>query len=241
MGLETGTYISDLVSTNPEPTDKRRQGDDHLRLIKSVLKSSFPTINAPITATVSEINYLSGLTSSIQSQLDSKIESTLGAGNGLTENSGELNVGAGEGIEVAADSVKLNIAGLTELNGSDLVSGDKILVYDNSASVHKIVSYEKLGIPIVTKTANYTFVDGDMNKYFQCNHASTPITLTLNTGVGQKGNIIMIEQGLAAQVTVAGSATISYSIGLKTRTTRSRISLVCTSDNNWTLGGDASA
>src|SRR5215471_19777326 len=42
MGLETGTYISDLVPTNPPSSDKRKQGDDHLRLIKSVLQNTFP-------------------------------------------------------------------------------------------------------------------------------------------------------------------------------------------------------
>lgn len=43
MGLETGTWVDDLVTTNPDGTaDPKSQGDDHLRLIKSVLKSTFP-------------------------------------------------------------------------------------------------------------------------------------------------------------------------------------------------------
>lgn len=43
MALETGTYINDLVTTNPVGvTDPKSQGDDHLRLIKSVLKNTFP-------------------------------------------------------------------------------------------------------------------------------------------------------------------------------------------------------
>ncbi len=42
MGLESGTYIDDLVSSNPTGTDFESQGDDHLRLIKSVLQSTFP-------------------------------------------------------------------------------------------------------------------------------------------------------------------------------------------------------
>lgn len=39
MGLETATKISELVATNPIGTDPKSQGDDHLRLIKSVLKA----------------------------------------------------------------------------------------------------------------------------------------------------------------------------------------------------------
>ena len=43
MGLESGTFVDDLVNTNPVgATDLRSQGDDHLRLIKSVLKTTFP-------------------------------------------------------------------------------------------------------------------------------------------------------------------------------------------------------
>jgi hypothetical protein len=42
MGLETGTYINDLVVTNPTATDPKSAGDDHFRLVKSVLKNSLP-------------------------------------------------------------------------------------------------------------------------------------------------------------------------------------------------------
>lgn len=56
MGLETGNYISDLVITNPIGTDDRSQGDDHLRLIKKVLKQTFPNINGAVTLTDEQIN-----------------------------------------------------------------------------------------------------------------------------------------------------------------------------------------
>ena len=40
MGLETGTYISDLVTTNPLGSDAKSTADDHLRLLKTTLKNS---------------------------------------------------------------------------------------------------------------------------------------------------------------------------------------------------------
>jgi hypothetical protein len=40
MGLESGTFVEDLVITNPLGTDDKRQGDDHLTLIKKVLKNT---------------------------------------------------------------------------------------------------------------------------------------------------------------------------------------------------------
>jgi hypothetical protein len=39
MGLETGTGIGDLVPTNPLSTDAVSVGDDHIRLIKTVMQS----------------------------------------------------------------------------------------------------------------------------------------------------------------------------------------------------------
>jgi hypothetical protein len=63
MGLETGTTISSLITSNPVAGDAVSQGDDHLRLIKGVLQAQFPGAAAggfaiPITATEAEINQL---------------------------------------------------------------------------------------------------------------------------------------------------------------------------------------
>jgi len=48
MALESATYISGLVDTNPSGSDSISQGDDHLRLIKSVLKSTLPNADEAI-------------------------------------------------------------------------------------------------------------------------------------------------------------------------------------------------
>lgn len=42
MGLETATYLDDLNTANPTSTDPKAEGDDHLRLLKTVLKATFP-------------------------------------------------------------------------------------------------------------------------------------------------------------------------------------------------------
>jgi microcystin-dependent protein len=54
--LETGTYISDLVVTNPAHTDGLNQADAHARLIKSTLKATFPNINGAISSTDEQID-----------------------------------------------------------------------------------------------------------------------------------------------------------------------------------------
>lgn len=56
MGLETATYINGLVITNPDGNDGKSQGDDHLRLVKKVLKNTFPNITGAVTATQDDLN-----------------------------------------------------------------------------------------------------------------------------------------------------------------------------------------
>jgi hypothetical protein len=62
MGLETGTYIDSLNTSNPGATDSVAQGDDHIRLLKSTIKNTFPNITGAMTATHTELNLLDGVT-----------------------------------------------------------------------------------------------------------------------------------------------------------------------------------
>jgi hypothetical protein len=75
MPIETGNTISEFEITWPLSTDPQSEGDDHLRLIKSLLRAQFPGANGlgfeeAITATEAEINFLSGLTGNVQDQID---------------------------------------------------------------------------------------------------------------------------------------------------------------------------
>ena len=67
MGLETGSTIASFITSNPTSSDPVNQGDDHLRLIKSVLQAQFPGVGGlgyatAITTTEAEINALHGFT-----------------------------------------------------------------------------------------------------------------------------------------------------------------------------------
>jgi hypothetical protein len=72
MGLETGTYISDLVVTNPTASDPKSQGDDHLRLLKNTIKATFANVTGAVTPTHTQFNFLVGVTSAIQTQLNAR-------------------------------------------------------------------------------------------------------------------------------------------------------------------------
>ncbi len=58
MALEATVYIDGLNSANPTATDGLAQGDDHIRLIKSAVKATFPNVAAAVTVTPAELNYL---------------------------------------------------------------------------------------------------------------------------------------------------------------------------------------
>ena len=63
MGIETASYISELVDTNPVVGDPVGEGDEHLRLIKTVLQTQFPNLTAgAVNTTQTEMNLLDGVT-----------------------------------------------------------------------------------------------------------------------------------------------------------------------------------
>jgi len=88
MGLETTTTIAGLVATNPLDADMISSGDDHLRLIKSVLKTAFPGEAAagfavPITVFEAQLNNVIPFVDNIaalkaQPKLGQRVVATLG-------------------------------------------------------------------------------------------------------------------------------------------------------------------
>lgn len=70
MSLETATYISSLVVSNPDGGDARSTSDDHLRLIKAVLKRTFPLMDGAVSLSSAQVMFLGDLSASVQLQLN---------------------------------------------------------------------------------------------------------------------------------------------------------------------------
>ena len=101
MALEdlTGTkYLDDLNASNPAAGDNVSEGDDHIRGIKNVLKVTLPNVTGAVTPTHTELNYVDGVTSAIQTQL-----------NAVTANdwvtTARINADAITGAEIADDAI----------------------------------------------------------------------------------------------------------------------------------------
>ena len=59
MAIETNAVVvNDLNPQYPYPTDYISEGDDHVKLIKQVLKNTFPTATTPLTTEVGTLNQL---------------------------------------------------------------------------------------------------------------------------------------------------------------------------------------
>ena len=56
MALESSTYINGLVATNPTSPDNISDGDNHIRLIKSTIKATFPNVSGAVSGTHTAIN-----------------------------------------------------------------------------------------------------------------------------------------------------------------------------------------
>jgi hypothetical protein len=60
MTVETATYINGLNATYPAASDPKSEGDDHLRLIKSTVKATFPNVSGAVSATHADLSAAAG-------------------------------------------------------------------------------------------------------------------------------------------------------------------------------------
>lgn len=64
MSVETAQFIHQLNPSYPSGSDRLKEGDDHLRLIKATLKATFPGLTGPLDASVTH-TFLNALKASI--------------------------------------------------------------------------------------------------------------------------------------------------------------------------------
>lgn len=66
MALEVATYINQLNPANPVGSDPLAQADDHLRLLKTTIKNTFPNIDGAMTVTDDVLNALPGRVTALE-------------------------------------------------------------------------------------------------------------------------------------------------------------------------------
>ena len=166
MGLETGTTISSFISSNPTSADPVNQGDDHLRLIKSVLKAQFPGTAGlgyatAITATEAELNSLH--TGSISTILPTISGYVIGANTAIANTDTLLAaIGKAQG-QINSKTVITGselVTNLQDVNGLNVTSG--VIESAGRFTLSAVYTIQTLGTTTNTQwntIANTTNVD----------------------------------------------------------------------------------
>lgn len=180
MTVEVSTTIAGLDATWPLANDASHlvsEGDDHLRLLKSALKTQFPGVGGlgfaiPITAKETELNSLVGVTSLVQTQLNNK--------QPLFNTSGLLTQTAPDTF--AGRAIVAGNTGISVANG-DGVLGNPTLTIDPGLQALSLFNTNG----ILTQTANDTFVGRTIA-------AGNGISVTNGNGVAGNPTITLRDQ-----------------------------------------------
>lgn len=237
MALETATYISGLVAANPLSTDPKSQGDDHLRLIKSVLLNTLPNITGAVTATHTELNYVAGVTSGIQTQLNT-ITAQLAAGtsaslNSITAATGSstidngsnqvnwnwtLGATSGHGLSISeSTATATNVAAKALLNVSTIpgsyANALRVNVAGNSTDSIKVNYYGALSLNSVTTGASGSPLSIAASNGITT-YAGGNVTINAGSGTGTgAGGSVQIAAGNSVSGTNGGEITLTAGSG----------------------------
>ena len=184
MALEdlTGTkYIDDLVATNPAAGDNVSEGDDHIRGIKNVLKTTFPNIDGAVTATDTELN---AVTATANAALPKSGGAMTGA---ITTNSTFDGVDIATRDAVLTSTTTTANAALPKAGGTMTGSAHGSTDTDTSNTGSVTLNFTTNQNFVLTLTGNVTLAN--------------PTTET----VGQSGFITFIQDGTGSRTVALGT------------------------------------
>lgn len=167
MALEVATYINNLNPANPVGSDPLAQADDHLRLIKTTLKNTFPNIDGPVTLTDDQINALETRVDNLEA--------------------GGIPGGGSGGIEIVATLPATGTTGQTVFNEADGI----IYSWDGTAWVPLTLSTNYTpdvppaielvsSLPSTATDGKVVFNTTDNKLYERVNGAWVEVTVTVN-------------------------------------------------------------
>lgn len=156
MAVESATYISDFTITKPAGSEDRGLADDYLRQIKSVLQNTFPNADGAYNLTDTEANYVVGVTSAIQTQIDAKSPIASPTFTGTVTAAALTTTGVTTVADLAVDSYNEDAASYTVTTGTkgldlsastyfypsgDMGTSSITFTFDNPASSGRVTSF----------------------------------------------------------------------------------------------------
>jgi hypothetical protein len=260
MGLETATYISQLVASNPTSSDPVSQGDDHLQLIKSVLQSQFTTLGAAaVTTTAAELNLLDGKTTlategtavlSTGESVTTKFLRTDGDGTSSWQVPAGTTYTAGDGLDLSTTTFSTDLLsnGGLEIQSTELSVAQGISQYDVAQFAAGVVDDDFLRISttsvegrsaseVLSDIAALPLAGGTMSGTITC--ADEVITGPMlkdysETKVAMAAHAVDLSLGNVQTYTLSGTQTLTFTNPIATGNSSS-FTLIVTNGGSATL------
>ena len=216
MGLESATYINGLVVTNPTASDNANQGDNHLRLIKSTLKATFPNITGAVTVSQTELN-------SIATKLDLSGGTLTGTLNGTSASfSGTVTAAGGFTGTVLGGTASVPETGsnqyFTNARARAAISASGDIAYNPTTGV---ISFSAAAAPVTSvagRTGAVTLSTTDVvegtRPYYSDARARAAISVSGNGSYNSATGVITINSSSSPVTSVAGkTGAVTLAIG----------------------------
>jgi len=219
MALETGNYLADLNTSNPTAADPKSQGDDHLRLIKTVAKQSFPGFTGAIVVTGAVGGTADLITITPTTALPSYVAPMLLVFEPTAANTGAVTVNVSA---LGAKSLKTDAG--AALSAGDLVNGEPVVaVYDGAD--FRLLHPTKRYIDTVLNPTVQAYVDntafstalpgqaGNNGAFLATNGTTASWTYDM-TGLGASANSVRGGTNTSSAVTPGALASSAAFVGL---------------------------
>jgi len=204
MALEdlTGTkYIDSLNSSNPAAGDNVSEGDDHIRGIKNVLKTTFPSLDGAVTSTDAELNLLDGVTATTTelNLLDGVTATTTelnyvdGVTSSIQTQLGTVSTTANAALPKAGGAMTGAITTNSTFDGRDVATdGTKLDTVETNADVTDTTNVTSAGALMDSECSSLASVKA-INQGLTS--TSSPTFTTLNATTVDLGNWTVTESG----------------------------------------------
>ena len=165
MTIETATYTPQLDATYPASGDAKSEGDNHIRLLKSTIKATWPNLTAtPLTPTSADFNTLTGAATT--------------GGVGLNVATQAATDNTTKAASTAFVSTAVAAAAFSATLPSQSGNGGKFIYTDGTTA-----SWQSLGGPVtVVSGTSQNAVAG--NHYVLTNVGATTVTLPASPASG---------------------------------------------------------
>ena len=209
MGLESATFINQLVDTNPTGADNASQGDNHIRLIKSTMKATFPNITGAVTVSHTDLNSVTG-------KLNLTGGTLTGALNGTTASFSGSVTTTGGFVGNLTGNLTGNVTGNVTGGTASVAESGSNLYFTNARARAAISASGDINYNPTTGVISFTAAAAPVTSV-----AGKTGAVTLNTGdVAEGANLYHTTARARSAISVSGAGSYNSTTGVITINTQ---------------------